>query len=350
MSSAINRQIVFTRLIEGEPQLSNFELVESPIPEPGEGELLLRNLYVSVDPGSRGRLSGRDSYVPAKPVGEVMDTQSVSEVLTSNHPDFQPGDIVAGFNGWQDYAVDNGKRLRKVEPDLKPLSAAIGIYGTPGLTAYVGVRKLLAVKPGEIVLISSAAGAVGSAAGQIAGIDGAHTVGIAGGKEKCDYARSHYGFDVMIDHKATPDITAAVAEACPDGIDAYFDNVGAEQLNAAVTSMKRGGRILICGQVAEYNLEPEQRTGLRDVSAFIGKRLSMSGFVVYDYPQYFQEARQTMSDWIKTGRLSFREHVVEGLENAPAAFCGLLRGENFGRGLVHVADPKQRDQSKSTPF
>jgi NADPH-dependent curcumin reductase CurA len=341
VTTPINRQILFTRLIEREPQLSNFEMVESPIPEPGDGELLLRNLYVSVDPGSRSRLGGRDSYVPAKPVGEVMDTQSVSEVIISDHPDFQPGDIVAGFKGWQDYAVDNGKGLHKVDPGLGPISTAIGILGTPGLTAYVGVRRILAVKQGELVLISSAAGAVGSAASQIARIDGARIVGIAGGKEKCEYARSRYGFDAMINYKETADITAAVTAACPDGIDAYFDNVGAEQLNAAVANMNRGGRILICGQVAEYNVEPEQRTGLRDVAAFVGKRLSMSGFVVYDHAESFQEARQTMADWIRTGQLSFREHVVEGLQNAPAAFCGLFKGENFGRALVHVADPSE---------
>ena len=339
MAPQMNRRIIFTSLMEGKPRLSNFELVESPVPEPGDGKLLLRNLYVSVDPGSRGRLSGRDSYVPAKPIGEVMDTQSVSEVLISNHPDYKPGEIVAGYNGWQDYAVDNGKLLRKVDPSLGPVSAAIGIFGIPGLTAYVGIRKLLQVKPGETVLISSAAGAVGSAAGQIARIDGARVVGIAGGEEKCKYAQTNFSFDAMIDYKGVKDIAAAMAEACPEGIDAYFDNVGAEQLNGAVANMKQGGRILICGQVAEYNLEPEQRLGLRDVSAFIGKRLAMSGFVVLDHPQFFPEAWQTMAEWIRTGELIYREHIVEGLENAPAAFCGLFRGENFGRGLVHVADP-----------
>lgn len=339
MKPQTNRQILFSNLMEGEPRLSDFKLVESPVPEPGEGQLLLRNLYVSVDPGSRGRLSGRDSYVPAKPVGEVMDTQSISEVLASNHSDFKAGDIVAGFNGWQDYAVDNGKRLRKVDLSLGTITAAIGIFGIPGLTSYVGIRKILKVQSGETVLISSAAGAVGSVAGQIAKIDGARVVGIAGGREKCDYSRAKFGFDAMIDYKATRDITEAIAEACPEGVDVYFDNVGAEQLNGAVANMKSFGRILICGQVAEYNLEPEQRLGLRDVSSFIGKRLDMRGFVVLDHPEFFSEARQTMAEWIKTGKLIYREHVVEGLENAPAAFCGLFQGENFGRGLVHVADP-----------
>ncbi|MCP4757131.1 MAG: NADP-dependent oxidoreductase [Proteobacteria bacterium] len=339
MPGKINRRILFSRLLVGEPKPEDFEMVEAPLPEPGEGDLLLRNLYVSVDPGSRGRLSGRDSYVPAKPVGEVMDTQSISQVEVSNHPNYQAGEIVAGYHGWQDYAVSNGRGLRKVDPSLGPISAAVGIFGIPGLTAYVGVRIILKVQPEETVLISSAAGAVGSAAGQIAEIDGARIVGLAGGEEKCNYAKEIYGFDEMIDYKGTDDIDQAVADACPEGIDVYFDNVGGRILNAAVANMKRFGRILVCGQVAEYNLEPEQCLGLRDVSAFIGQRLDMRGFVVLDHAEYFAEARQTLADWIKTGKLAYREHIVEGLENAPQAFCGLFRGDNFGRGLVHIADP-----------
>jgi NADPH-dependent curcumin reductase CurA len=332
---------MFSRLMVGEPKIEDFELIEVPVPEPGDGELLLRNLFVSVDPGSRGRLGGRDSYVPAKPVGEVMDTQSVSEVVVSKHPDYQSGEIVAGYHGWQDYAVSNGKMLRKVDPSLGPISAAIGIFGIPGLTAYVGIRKILKAKSEETVLISSAAGTVGSAAGQIAKIDGARIVGIAGGEEKCTYAKKVYGFDDMIDYKAVSDIFAAISDACPKGIDAYFDNVGGRILNAAVDNMKRFGRILICGQLAEYNLEPEQRMGLRDVASFIGKRLDMRGFVVLDHPEYFAEARQTMAGWIETGQLTYREHIVEGLENAPAAFCGLFKGKNFGRCLVRVADSSE---------
>lgn len=342
MQNKVNRQIIFSRLMKGEPKVEDFELIESPIPEPGDGEMLLKNLYVSFDPGSRGRLSGRDSYVPAKPVGEVMDAQSISEVIISKHPDYQPGEIVAGFAGWQDYAVSNGRGLRKVDPELAPISAAVGIFGIPGLTAYVGIRKIMKVQAGETVLISSAAGAVGSAAGQIAKIDGARIVGIAGGKEKCTYAIKQYGFDQMIDYKAAGDISKAIKDACPEGVDVYFDNVGREILNAAVANMKRQGRILVCGQIAEYNLEPEQRMGLRDVFSFIGKRLDMQGFVVLDHPEYFDEARQTMADWIKSGQLSYREHIVEGLENAPEAFCGMFKGANFGRGLVHIADPSVR--------
>jgi NADPH-dependent curcumin reductase CurA len=334
-----NRRILFSRLMIGEPQVEDFELIEEPIPQPGKEELLLRNLYVSIDPGSRARLSGRDSYVPAKPLGEVMDAQSVSEVAVSRHPDYRVGEIVSGYHGWQDYAVSDGKRLSRVNPNLGPISTAIGVFGLPGLTAYIGVRKLLKVVPGEKVLISSAAGAVGSIAGQIAKIDGAQIVGIAGGGKKCAFCKEVYGFDQMIDYKSGRPIAEALAKACSKGLDVYFDNVGGELLNAAVTHMRRFGRILICGQVAEYNLEPEQWTGLRDVSAFIGKRLDMRGFVVLDHSEFFEEARQTMADWIKEKRLIYREHIVEGLENAPRAFFGLFRGENFGRGLVHVADP-----------
>ncbi len=339
MQGKVHRRIIFSRLMMGKPKPDDFELVEAPVPEPGDGELLLRNLYVSFDPGSRGRLSGRDSYVPAKPVGEVMDTQSISEVVLSEHPDYRAGQIVAGFNGWQDYALSDGRGLRKIDPNLGPISAAIGIFGIPGLTAYIGIRKIMKIASGETVLISSAAGAVGSAAGQIARIDGARIVGIAGGEDKCGYAKEVYGFDKMIDYKAAGDISEAIADACPEGVDVYFDNVGGQILNASVASMKRFGRILICGQIAEYNLEPEQRMGLRDVSSFIGKRLYMCGFVVLDHPEYFDEARQNMAAWIKEGHLTYREYIVEGLENAPEAFCGMFRGENFGRGLVHIADP-----------
>lgn len=345
MRDEVNRRVLFSRLMEGEPKPEDFELVEAPVPEPSDGELLLRNLYVSFDPGSRARLSGRDSYVPAKPVGEVMDTQSVSEVVLSKHPDYRAGEIIAGFHGWQDYALSDGGGLRKVDPSLGPISSAIGIFGIPGLTAYVGIRKIMKVSSGETVLISSAAGAVGSAAGQIARIDGVRIFGIAGGENKCAYAKEVYGFDEMIDYKAVGDISEAIANICPDGVDVYFDNVGGKILNAAVANMKRFGRILICGQIAEYNLEPEQRMGLCDVSSFIGKRLCMRGFVVLDHPECFNEAQQTMATWIKEGKLSYREHIVEGLENAPEAFCGMFRGENFGRGLVHIADPSTSAQT-----
>ncbi len=343
--NTVNRRIIFSRLMEGEPKPEDFELTEAPVPEPGEGELLLRNLYVSFDPGSRSRLSGRDSYVPAKSVGEVMDTQSISEVVISKHPDFQVGEIVAGYHGWQDYAVSNGRMLQKIDSRMGPISAAVGIFGIPGLTAYVGIRKIMKVAAGETVLVSSAAGAVGSAAGQIAKIDGARIIGISGGEEKCAYSKEVYGYDEMIDYKATGDVSQAIADACPDGVNVYFDNVGGQILNDAVANMKNFGRILICGQVAEYNLGPEQRMGLRDVSAFVGKRLDMCGFVVLDHAKYFKEAIQTMAGWIKNGHLAYREHIVEGLENAPAAFCGLFRGENFGRGLVHIADPSITDKT-----
>jgi NADPH-dependent curcumin reductase CurA len=341
MPDKLNRRILFSKLMVGEPKVEDFDLIEEPLPEPGTGELLLRNLYVSIDPGSRARLSGRDSYVPAKPLGEVMDAQSVSEVAVSRNPDYRVGEIVAGYHGWQDYAVSDGKRLSRVNPNLGPISTAIGVFGLPGLTAYIGVRKLLKTASAETVLISSAAGAVGSLAGQIAKIDGARIVGIAGGEKKCAFCKEIYGFDQMIDYKSERPMAEALARACPKGVDAYFDNVGGELLNAAVAQMRRFGRILICGQVAEYNLEPEQWMGLRDVSAFIAKRLDMRGFVVLDHSEFFEEARQTMADWIKEKRLIYREHIVEGLENAPRAFRGLFRGENLGRGLVHVADPKE---------
>lgn len=339
MPDTINRRILFSRWMIGEPLVEDFELIEEPRPEPGEGELLLRNLYVSIDPGSRARLSGRASYVPAKPPGEVMDAQSVSEVVLSRHPGFRVGEIVAGYHGWQDYAVSDGKRLTRIDPDQGPISNAIGVFGLPGLTAYVGIRKLLKVASGETVLISSAAGAVGSIAGQIAKIDGAQIVGIAGGQKKCTVCKEVYGFDRMIDYKSENPVTEALKKACPQEVDVYFDNVGGELLNVAVAHLRRFGRILICGQVAEYNLEPEQWAGLRDISAFIGKRLDMRGFVVLDHSGIFEEARQTMAGWIKEKKLIFLEHIVEGLENAPRAFCGLFRGENMGRSLVHVADP-----------
>jgi NADPH-dependent curcumin reductase CurA len=339
MPEKINRRILFSRRMVGPPQVENFDLVEEPRPEPGQGELLLRNLYVSIDPGSRARLSGRDSYVPAKALGEVMDAQTVSEVVLTRHPGYRVGEIVAGYHGWQDYAISDGKRLTRVDPKLGPISYAIGVFGLPGLTAYIGIRNLLKVASGEMVLISSAAGAVGSLAGQIAKIDGAHIVGIAGGREKCGFSEKGFGFHRMIDYRAEANMAEALRKACPKGINAYFDNVGGELLNAAIANMRRFGRILICGQVAEYNLEPEQVQGLRDVSAFISKRLDMRGFVVLDHSEFFEEARTNMAAWLKDEKLFFREHIIEGLENAPRAFSGVFRGESFGRTLVHVADP-----------
>ncbi|MBI4764613.1 MAG: NADP-dependent oxidoreductase [Deltaproteobacteria bacterium] len=341
MPDKINRRILFSRLMVGEPRVEDFKLIEEPRPEPGEGELLLRNLYISIDPGSRARLSGRASYVPAKPLGEVMDAQSVSEVVLSRHPDFRVGELVAGYHGWQDYAISDGRRLSWIDSRQRPISTAIGVFGLPGLSAYIGIRKLLKVTAGETVLISSAAGAVGSIAGQIAKIDGAQVVGIAGGEKKCDFCQEVYGFDQMIDYKSEGSISEALKRACLKGAHVYFDNVGGELLNAAIANMRRFGRILICGQVAEYNLEPGQGIGLRDVSAFISNRLDMRGFVVLDHSEFFEEARRTMADWIKEKKLMVREHIVEGLENAPRAFCGLFRGENIGRSLVHLADPKE---------
>jgi NADPH-dependent curcumin reductase CurA len=333
-----NRRVVLAAYLDGEPKESDFRIDEVEVGEPADGQVLVRNHFVSVDPGMRGRLSGRASYTAPLPLGGVLGGASVGRVVASRNPKYAVGDWVAAGFGWQEYGLGEGPGMRKVEDLRVPPSAQIGVLGIPGLTAYFGLLEIGAPKPGETVLVSTAAGAVGSAVGQIAKIKGAQAVGIAGGPEKCRWLVEELGFDAAIDRHAEPDIAAAVGRTCPDGVDILFDNVGNTLVDPLLPLMRQHGRIVVCGQTADYNLAPEARHGLRNTSYFITARLKMQGLVVFDSVRDFPTAWRELTDWILDGRLRYREDVETGLERAPAAFVGLFKGENFGRKLVRLAD------------
>jgi len=331
----VNRVVTLASRPTGVPDESNFELVEQPVPEPGPGEVLVRVLWTSVDPYQRGRMSDARSYAKPVQVGEVMTAQGVGEVVESNDPRFEPGDLVVGQLGWQDYAVVRAGSLRKVPRELDPPTLALHVIGATGFTAYFGLLDVCRPKPGDTIVVSGAAGAVGQIVGQIARLAGCRTVGIAGGPEKATDLRELYGYDVAIDYK-NADVRASLKEACPDGVDVYFDNVGGEISRAVHGRLTVGARIAICGQVSQYNAarpEPSFHPGL-----LIVFRATMQGFLVSDYAHRFDEAARRLARWVADGKLRWREDVTDGLENAPRAFLGMLRGENRGKALVKVAE------------
>jgi NADPH-dependent curcumin reductase CurA len=330
----VNRRVTLKSRCVGVPQESDFELDDAEVPSPGPGEALVRSLWVSVDPYQRGRMSTRRSYAKGLELGDVITAQAVGEVVESNDPRYEPGDLVVGQLGWQEYAVARAGALRKLPPGLEP-QLALHVLGTTGLTAYFGLLDVGKPVPGDTVVVSGAGGAVGSIVGQIARIMGCRSVGIAGGKEKLEDLRELYRFDEAIDYKAG-DVRAAVKEACPDGVDVYFDNVGGEVSAAVHARLNVGARIVICGQVSQYNLERPEPTfhpGL-----LIVHRARMQGFLVSDYPHRFGEAIPKLARWVANGEIRYREHVTEGLENAPRAFIGMLKGENRGKALVKVSN------------
>jgi len=311
-------------------------MIESPVPSPGDGEILVRILYLSVDPYMRGRMSDAPSYAAPVGIGEVMTGGTVAEVIESRNPAFTKGDIVDGLSGWQEYAVSNGKGLRKVNPALAPITTALGVLGMPGLTAYFGITDICKPKPGETLVVSGAAGAVGSLAGQIGKIHGCRVAGIAGAEEKIRWVIDELGFDDAYNYKTVADHRAKLRDVCPSGVDQYFDNVGGEITDAVITRLNVHARVAICGQIALYNLERPE-LGPRWLPQLIVKRARVEGFLVLDYVSRFQEGLTQMTAWLREGKLKYRENVVEGIENAPKAFLGMLRGENIGKQLVKVA-------------
>ncbi|HLG15936.1 MAG TPA: NADP-dependent oxidoreductase [Blastocatellia bacterium] len=333
----VNRQITLAARPVGYPKESDFRLVESQIPVAGEGEVLVRIIYMSVDPYMRGRISGVASYAAPVNLGDVMVGGSVGRVVSSNDAAFQEGDIVEGFLGWQDYAVAKGRDLRKIDPTLAPISTALGVLGMPGLTAYFGLLDVCNPKEGETVVVSGAAGAVGSLVGQIAKIKGCRVVGIAGEDRKIDYLLGELGFDAAFNYKTTGDYYEKLRELCPDGIDVYFDNVGGEITDAVLRLINVKARISICGQISQYNLEKPEM-GPRLLSMILVRQAKMEGFLVFQFADRYNEGLRQMAQWIKEGKLKYAENIVEGLENAPRAFIGMLRGENVGKQLVKVSD------------
>jgi NADPH-dependent curcumin reductase len=334
-----NQRIVLASRPVGEPTLDNFRLEKLPIPQPGPGQMLLRTLWLSLDPYMRGRMSDAPSYAKPVGIGDAMEGGTVSEVVISNVPQFAKGDIVLGYAGWQTQALSDGSSLRKVDPTRAPIQTALGVLGMPGMTAYMGLLEIGKPAVGETVVVAAASGAVGSVVGQIARIKGARAVGIAGGPEKCRYVTEQLGFDACIDHR-TSDFVVGLAAACPKGIDVYFENVGGAVFAAVFPLLNPFARIPVCGLISIYNatsLSPGPILLPHLMRAILTKRLTFRGFIVSDFSARYGDFIGDVSAWIREGRIKYREDVVEGLENAPRALIGLLRGENFGKLLVRVA-------------
>lgn len=331
-----HRRVVLVRRPPGEPAESDFRVEEVAVPAPRHGEVLVKVLWLSLDPYQRGRMRDAASYAAAVGIGEVMTGGTVGEVVASQHPGFAVGDIVEDRLGWQEYAIGGGPTLRKVDPAIAPISTANGILGMPGMTAYFGLLEVGQPKPGETIVVSAASGAVGQVVGQIGKIMGCRVVGIAGGKKKCDFVTGELGFDACIDYKAEKDLDAALRAACPNGPDVYFDNVGGEISDAVLRNINFHGRVALCGSISQYNATTTPM-GPRLLGTFVGKRVRAQGFIVTDFAERYGPARRQMGEWVRSGRLKYREDVVEGIANAPRAFIGMLRGENFGKMLVKLA-------------
>jgi len=329
-----NRRVTLAERPVGFPKESDFAVDEVAVGEPGPGEVLVRTLWVSVDPYQRGRMSEARSSARPLERGDVITSQSLGEVVESNDGRFAPGDLAVGQLGWQERAVARAGSLRKVPEALDPPTLALHVVGQTGLTAYFGLLDVGRPRPGDTVVVSGAAGAVGQVVGQIAKLMGCRTVGIAGGPDKCTDC-TLYGYDIAIDYK-DEDFRSELKAACPDGVDVYFDNVGGDVSGSVHGRLNVGARIVICGQISQYNLERPDSTFVP--SLLIVFRARMEGFLVSDYVHRFDEAAARLARWVAEGKITWREDVTEGLENAPAAFMGMLRGENRGKALVKVAE------------
>jgi NADPH-dependent curcumin reductase CurA len=337
--TAQNLQVVLASRPIGRPSPDNFELVRTPVPTPGEGQLLLKIRYLSLDPYMRGRMSAAKSYAAPVEIGQPMEGGTVAEVIESRHPDYAAGDIVLSHSGWQSYALSDGAGLRKLDPEQAPVTTALGVLGMPGFTAYAGLLTIGQPKPGETVVVAAASGPVGATVGQIARLKGARAIGIAGGPEKCALVRDEFGFDAALDHRS-PTLAEELRAACPNGIDIYFENVGGKVWDAVFPLLNTFARIPVCGLVAQYNstgpFEGPDRLPvlMRDV---LTKSLTIRGFIQREFqaqrPAFYRE----MAQWIAEGRVKYKEDIVDGLENAPEAFIGLLEGRNFGKLVVRVA-------------
>jgi len=336
MTAGTMKRIVLARHIVGAPGPDDFRLEELPIPALEEGQLLIANRFISCDPGTRSRLSPGASYAPPLKPGQLVDGFAVGEVVESRHPRFAAGELVMG-TGWATHMVSNGRGYLAKVPDLGvPLSLWNGILGVPGMTAWFGLKRVAKLKAGERVLVTSAAGPVGGTAGQLAKIWGAgHVVGIAGGAEKCRWLVEDCGFDAALDYKAA-DFEAQFAAASAGGWDVLFDNVGNASVDRALPVMRMQGRIVISGQVADYNLTPQEAPGIHNTREFIGKRLRMEGLVVFDDLPAFPAAQAELAGMIKAGQVTYREEIFDGIEALPAAFAGLFSGHSFGRRLIRL--------------
>jgi len=334
VTAAVNHQFKLARRPVGMVQRSDFEYTDAPIPQPGDGEVLVKILYLSLDPAMRGWMNEGKSYIAPVGIGEVMRAGAVGRVVTSNDPSIAVGDHVVGVLGVQEYAVAKAKQLTKVDPRRAPLPVYLGTLGMPGMTAYFGLLDVGQPKEGDTVVVSGAAGAVGQVVGQIAKIKGCRVVGIAGGPDKCDYLRS-LGFDAAIDYKHE-DVKTALRQHCPKGVDVYFDNVGGDILDAVLTQLAMHARIVICGAISQYN--ETKMKGPSNYLSLLVNRARMQGMVVFDYASRYGEAAREMAGWMATGQLKSREDIVEGLETFPDTLLKLFKGENTGKLVLKVAD------------
>ena len=339
MTTEKNRQIILASRPHGEPSDDNFNLVETAVPEAGTGQMLLHTIYLSLDPYMRGRMSAVASYARPVEIGEVMEGGTVCAVVKSNLPGYETGDIVVARTGWQEYALSDGKGVRKVDPALGPISYAVGVLGMPGLTAYTGLLNIGKPQPGETLVVAAASGAVSSVVGQIAKIKGCRVVGIAGGEAKCRYVQEELGFDDCLDHRQH-NLAERLQAACPKGIDIYFENVGGKVFDAVLPLLNNFARIPVCGLIAHYNatelpVGPDRVPLL--MRNILVKRLTFRGFIVSDYGSQFPDFIADMCGWLREGRVKYREDITDGLENAPRELIGLLKGENFGKKIIRVS-------------
>ena len=335
-----SREIHLRRYPSGTPEPEDFELVETELRAPRDGEVLVQNLFMSVDPYMRGRMSGRTTYVPPYHLGQPLQGGCVGRALLSRHPDWNEGDYVLAGRGWREHFLSDGTDLERIDPSHGPLQAYLGVLGMPGMTAYVGLRRIAPPEPGESVFVSAASGAVGSVACQIAKIDRCTVVGTAGSNDKIAWLREEAGIDAAFNYKEVPNVRKALAKAAPGGVDVYFDNVGGPQLEAAISCMNPFGRIVLCGMISKYN-DRRPTPGPPNLMLAVVNRLRLQGFIVRDHEDLKEAFRQDMAAWIAAGKVHWKETVFDGLENAPRAFLGLFEGRNFGKMLVRIADESE---------
>jgi hypothetical protein len=332
-----NKQVRLASRPSGWVTADNFTLSEEAIPEVGQGQLLVRNLFMSVDPYMRARMNKAKSYVPSFQVGEVLQAGVVGEVIASSNQDYAEGDFITGMLGWENYSLSDGTGLHRVPKGPAPLSYYLGILGMPGMTAYVGLHTIGKAQPGETVFVSAASGAVGSVVGQLAKLHGCIVTGCAGGDEKVDLLKAEFGYDAAFNYRQSQSLPKSISEVCPGGIDVDFENVGGEIFEAVLWNMREFGRVALCGMISNYNDE-ELQPGPRGMTVIIGRRLTIQGFIVTDHPEAGKEYVSKAIRWLAEGKLKYRETIAEGIENAPSAFIDLLQGKNIGKQIVRLAD------------
>ncbi len=337
MSKDSNRQVRLASRPQGWVKENNFSFTDSPIPSAGDGQVLVRNIFMSIDPYMRGRMNDVKSYVPPFQIGDVLQAGVVGQVIESRNSSFVAGDYVNGMLGWENYSLSNGQGLYKLTKNEVPLSYHLGILGMPGMTAYVGLFRIGEAKPGETVFVSAASGAVGSIVGQLAKIHGCRVTGCAGADEKVALLRKEFGYDAAFNYKTSESLPKSIAKVCPKGIDVNFENVGGEVFEAALWNMRNFGRIALCGMVANYN-DDELQPGPRGMMSIIGRRLTIRGFIVTDHPDACKEYVSKATKWLAEGKLKYRETVTKGLENAPVALIDMLKGGNIGKQIVQIGE------------